>query len=107
MLSTQKIINVVDSVHLDRDLFLTQQLIDYQKEVIVVLNMVDEVEKNNIKIDIEKLKEILGVEVIATSASKGLGIDKLKEAIDKNLFKKGRITPNLEKILESEGKKFS
>lgn len=107
VLSTQKIINVVDSVHLDRDLFLTQQLIDYQKEVIVVLNMVDEVEKNNIKIDIEKLKEILGVEVIATSASKGLGIDKLKEAIDKNLFKKGRITPNLEKILESEGKKFS
>jgi ferrous iron transport protein B len=107
VLNTQKIINVVDSVHLDRDLFLTQQLIDYQKEVIVVLNMIDEVEKNNITIDIDKLKESLGVEVIVTSASKGIGIDKLREAIDKNLFKKGKITPNLEKILESEGKKFS
>lgn len=107
VLNTQKIINVVDSVHLDRDLFLTQQLIDYQKEVIVVLNMVDEVEKNNITIAIDKLKESLGVEVIVTSASKGIGIDKLREAINKNLFKKGKITPNLEKILESEGKKFS
>lgn len=68
--------------------------------------MVDEVEKNNIKIDIEKLKEIFGVEVIVILVSKGFGIDKLKEVIDKNFFKKGRIIFNLEKILEFEGKKF-
>ncbi|WAM32995.1 ferrous iron transport protein B [Caldicellulosiruptor morganii] len=105
VMSTDRIINVVDSVHLDRDLFLTQQLIDYQKEIIVVLNMVDEVEKNSIKIDVEKLKQYLGVEIITTSASRGIGMDKLKEAIDKNLFKKGNSTPNLDKLLESEGKK--
>ncbi|WAM30783.1 ferrous iron transport protein B [Caldicellulosiruptor naganoensis] len=106
VLNTQKIINVIDSVHLDRDLFLTQQLIDYQKEIIVVLNMVDEVKKNDIEIDVEKLKQHLGVEVITTSASKGIGINELKEAIDKNLFKKGNPTPNLDMLLESEGKKL-
>lgn len=59
VLSVDKVINVVDALHLDRDLFLTQQLIDYQKDIIVVLNMFDEVKKNDMKIDIDALKKDL------------------------------------------------
>lgn len=75
------ILNVVDTVHIERDLFLTQQIIDMGKPVIVVLNMMDEVEKQGIKIDINKLSGTLGVPVIPASAIKGIGMDKIKAAI--------------------------
>ncbi|ABP67327.1 small GTP-binding protein [Caldicellulosiruptor saccharolyticus DSM 8903] len=107
VLSVDKVINVVDALHLDRDLFLTQQLIDYQKDIIVVLNMFDEVKKNDMKIDIDALKKTLGVEVIVTSATKAEGIEKLQEAIDKNLFRKGNPTPQLQKLLQEAGMEFS
>ncbi len=69
------ILNVVDSVHLDRDLFLTKQLIDMGKPVIVALNMMDELQKNGITIDVEQLEQLLGVPVIPTAASKGKGME--------------------------------
>lgn len=77
------IINVVDSVHLERDLFLTQQLIDMGKKLVVVLNFMDEARKHNIKIDVEKLSELLGVPVIPTIAVKKEGLNQLLENIDK------------------------
>jgi Fe2+ transport system protein B len=55
-MSADIIINVVDASHLERDLFLTQQLLDMDKKMIVALNMMDEVEKNNISIDIDALE---------------------------------------------------
>lgn len=75
------ILNVVDAVHLERDLFLTQQIIDMGKPVIVALNMMDDVKRNGLKIDIDTLSKELGVEVIPTTAIKGEGLDKVKEAI--------------------------
>jgi ferrous iron transport protein B len=65
------------------DIFLTQQLLDMDKTMIVALNMMDEVEKNNISIDIDALEAELGVPVIPTTAAKNRGLDKVKHAVDK------------------------
>lgn len=75
------ILNVVDAVHLERDLFLTQQIIDMGKPVVVALNMMDDVQRNGLKIDIELLSKKLGVEVIPTTAIKNEGLDKIKDAL--------------------------
>ncbi|RCW49785.1 MULTISPECIES: ferrous iron transport protein B [unclassified Halanaerobium] len=82
IISADIIINVVDASHLERDLFLTQQLIDMDKRVIVALNMMDEAEKNNIEIDIKNLENKLGVPVVPTAAAKDRGLFELKEKID-------------------------
>lgn len=75
------ILNVVDALHIERDLFLTQQIIDMGKPVVVALNMMDEVKKNGIEIDVDKLSQELGVPVIPTVAVKGEGIEEIKEAL--------------------------
>ncbi|MCX8057054.1 MAG: ferrous iron transporter B [Ignavibacteria bacterium] len=77
------ILSVVNALNLERDLFLTLQLIDMGKKVSVILNMMDEVKKQNLKIDTKKLSDLLGVEVYETSALKGEGLDKIEEAIQK------------------------
>lgn len=82
IIESDRILNVVNSLHLERDLFLTLQLIDMGKKVSVLLNFTDQVEKQNIKIDTEKLSEILGVNVYETSAVKETGFDKLNEAVE-------------------------
>jgi len=82
IISADIIINVVDASHLERDLFLTQQLIDMDKRVIVALNMMDEVGKNDIEIDIKALEKDLGVPVVPTAAVKDRGLLELKEKID-------------------------
>jgi len=77
------ILSVVNALNLERDLFLTLQLIDMGKRVSVILNMMDEVKKHNLLIDSNKLSELLGVPVFETSALKGEGLDKIDEAIQK------------------------
>lgn len=86
IMSADIIINVVDASHLERDLFLTQQLIDLNKKMIVALNMMDEVKKNNITIDLDALEKELGVPVIPTTAAKNRGLDQVKSSIDKALY---------------------
>lgn len=81
ILEADVVLNVVDSVHLDRDLFLTKQLIDMGKPVVVALNMMDELQKNGITIDAAKLEELLGVPVIATSATKRTGMQEVLESL--------------------------
>ncbi|WFD08806.1 ferrous iron transport protein B [Tepidibacter hydrothermalis] len=76
------ILNVVDALHLERDLFLTQQLIDTGKPVIVALNMMDDIKRNGIEIDIDKLSKELGVKVIPTSAIKGQGLEDVKNSLN-------------------------
>lgn len=77
------ILNVVDAVHLDRDLFLTKQLIDMGKPMIVALNLMDDVRKNGLIINIKKLEDMLGVPVIPTTAINGEGMNKVLESIYK------------------------
>lgn len=71
------IIDVVDATNLERNLYLTTQLIETGIPVLVALNMIDLVHKNKDKIDIKKLSDSLGCPVIETSAVTKAGLDDL------------------------------
>ncbi len=71
------VINLVDATNLERNLYLTTQIVDLGVPVVVALNMMDLVEKNGDKIDIPALSEQLGCPVVPTSALKGKGLDEL------------------------------
>lgn len=75
------IINVVNSLNLDRDLFLTLQLIEMGKKVSVILNFADEIKKRKIKIDTKKLSQLLGVEIIETTAVDKQGFEQIERII--------------------------
>lgn len=77
------VVNVVDAVHLERDLFLTQQIIDMGIPVIIALNMMDEAEKNGLSINIDRLSSELGVPVIPTTAVSGRGLSELKASLNR------------------------
>lgn len=68
------IINIVDATNIERNLYLTTQLIEIGIPVVIALNMIDVVRKNGDSIDLEKLEKALGCKVIETSALKGEGI---------------------------------
>ncbi len=77
------ILNVVDATNLERNLFLTTQLLELDKKMIVALNMMDEAQKEGICIDHEQLSNILGVPCVKVSAATKSGIGKLvNRAID-------------------------
>lgn len=69
------IINVVSAATLSRDLFLTQQLLDWGRPLLVVVNQLDEAEAAGIHVDLDTLSKLLGVPVVGTVATKGTGID--------------------------------
>lgn len=75
------IVIVVDATNLKRNLLLATQLIDLKFKTVVALNMMDEAESQNIKIDIAGLQETLGVPVIPVDSRHRVGFSKLKEAI--------------------------
>lgn len=75
------VVIVVDSSNLKRHLLLATQVIDLKKPCVMVLNMIDEAEKNNIIIYKEELEKLLGIKVITTNSRKKEGIKELKEAI--------------------------
>ncbi len=77
------VLNVADAVHLERDLFLTVQLIDMGLPVVVALNMMDEAEQHGMSIDVEALAARLGVDVIPTVATSRKGFDEAKEALSR------------------------
>ncbi|HEY3314896.1 MAG TPA: ferrous iron transport protein B, partial [Bacillota bacterium] len=81
IIGADTVVNVVDASHLDRDLFLTLQLIDMGKEVVVALNLVDEAERFGFHLDHERLSALLGVPVIPTVAVTGRGLAELKDAL--------------------------
>ncbi len=74
------VINVVDATNIERNLYLTTQLLEMGANVIVALNMMDEAELKKIKISTEALSEALGVPVISTIAAKKKGIGELIES---------------------------
>ncbi|XZJ40875.1 ferrous iron transport protein B [Clostridium perfringens] len=73
------VINVVDATNLERNLYLTTQLIEMGANVVIALNMIDQAEALNIEIDTNKLSKRLGVPIIKTSALKNRGIEELIE----------------------------
>ncbi len=81
ILSADMVINIVNAVHLERDLFLTQQIIDTGIPVVVALNMLDEAEKRGLSINAELLEQELGVPVVPTVAVKKKGLAELKDKL--------------------------
>ena len=75
------VLNVVDAVHLERDLFLTLQLIDMGKKMIVCLNMMDEAESNGIHINVDELSRRLGVPILPTTAIFKKGFDQIETVL--------------------------
>ncbi|MFB6105120.1 MAG: ferrous iron transport protein B [Halobacteriaceae archaeon] len=81
VLDADVVVNVVDATHLDRDLFLTLQLLDMGIPTVVAVNMMDETAAAGIDIDVEGLEARLGVPVVPTVAVTGDGIDSLNDRI--------------------------
>ena len=75
------IVNIVDASNLDRNLYLTLQLKQFNVPIILVLNMIDVAKYKGIEIDYKCLAEELGVSILPISASKGIGIDELKKLL--------------------------
>ncbi len=75
------VINMIDSSNLERNLFLTTQLIDMDIKVIIALNMYDELLKNKVKFDYQSLGKLMGIPIIPTVSSKGTGITELLHKI--------------------------
>ena len=71
------IINIVDSTNIERNLYLTMQLLETDRPVVVALNMMDELTGNGGSVDINLMEQILGVPVVPISAAKNQGIDEL------------------------------
>lgn len=75
------IVNVVVASNLERNLYLTTELIDMNRSMVIALNMYDELEKSKAVLDFEKLGKMLGVPIVPTKASSGWGIDKLLDTV--------------------------
>ena len=74
------VVDVVDASNLERNLYLTTQIMEMQRPLVIALNMVDVAEKRGIKVNTEKLSELLGVPVVATVGNKGRGLKELRAA---------------------------
>ena len=109
----QAIINLVDATNIERNLYLTTQILEIGIPVVIALNMADLLAKSGDKIDVKKLSEIFGCEVVETSALKGTGlkevVEKAIEAAKKNEWKNpagifsGSVENAIEKVEESVG----
>ncbi|HKL99209.1 MAG TPA: ferrous iron transport protein B, partial [Mobilitalea sp.] len=75
------IINIVDASSLERNLYLTLQLLELGKPVILALNMMDIIEERGMEIDLHRLPEMLGIPVIPVSARKKTGLDILMHTV--------------------------
>ena len=74
------VLNLVDSTNIERNLYLTTQILELGKPVVIALNMIDVLKKSGDKIDTEKLGEALGCKIIETSALKGTGVKEAARA---------------------------
>ena len=81
VLAADRAINVVDATHLDRDLFLTLQLLDMGIPTVVCLNIMDEAAAAGIEVDPDALEAALGVPVVPTVAVNGEGLDEIPERL--------------------------
>lgn len=78
----EAIINIVDATNIERNLYLTMQLLEMNIPMVVALNMMDEVTGNGGTIDVNGMESMLGVPVVPISAAKNEGVDELiKHAI--------------------------
>ena len=79
------VINIIDATNLERNLVLTQQVLEASQNVVVALNMVDVAHQNGVEIDVVALSKKLGVMVVPIVASRGTGVDGLKFHMQESL----------------------
>ena len=79
------ILNIVDGTNLERNLYLTTQLKEFNKPIILAINMVDIAEKKGVIIDYTTLENILDVKVVPISASRKIGIQELKSSLKEDI----------------------
>ncbi len=78
------VVNIIDSTNLERNLYLTLQLLEAGLPVVVALNMCDEAKHRGVSLEVDKLEKILKIPVISTCAITGLGIKLLLERINES-----------------------
>lgn len=83
------VISVIDATNLERNLYMTTQLLEMDVPVVVALNMIDAVAENDQQIDTRELEKALGVKVVSISALRNKGLDELMEAVSKAKERKG------------------
>ncbi|MCI8367047.1 MAG: ferrous iron transporter B [Eggerthellaceae bacterium] len=99
------VVNLVDATNLERNLYLTTQILNLGLPVVIALNMMDLVEKNGDKIDVAKLSKKLGCPIVETTALRGKGLEELMNtaiaAAQKNQLPAGelRFTNDVEEAL--------
>lgn len=79
------IVNIVDATNIERNLYLTLQLMELYIPMVIALNMMDEVRASGNSIDVKRLSDSLGIPVVPISAGKNEGIAELMEAIEKQI----------------------
>lgn len=96
------VLNIVSATSLDRDLFLTKQLIDMGKSLVLVINQMDEAKAIGLEINTDKLSKLLGVPVLTTTAIAGEGMEEVKNSIypiSNSIARKGTVDPVLQSQL--------
>ncbi len=96
------IVAVIDASNLERNLYLVAQMLELQLPVIIALNMVDMAEKSGVLIDVEVLRERLGVPVIPMIATKGVGLIELKQALSQTQLAPPRHRAPMPALFEKE-----
>ena len=97
------VINVIDATNLERNLYMTTQILEMNVPVVVAINMTDALKDLGQNIDYQKLEKALGVPVVAISALRNIGLDELMEKAIKESKKerKGKTVLSFEKIKEA------
>ena len=88
------IIDIVDATNLERNLYLTVQLLELERPMIMALNFMDEVEKNGDHIDVERLSKQLGIPVVPITAKTGEGLDELMHTAHRQMHVGYTIEPD-------------
>ncbi|HEV3202749.1 MAG TPA: ferrous iron transport protein B [Gemmataceae bacterium] len=101
------VVSIVDASNLERNLYLTTQVMELRVPVVVALNMMDVAQKQGLHIDVSRLESQLGLRVVPIQANKGRGLDELKQAIsDAAAFPPPSHSPSFPEPFERETSAF-
>ncbi len=88
------IINIVDATNIERNLYLTAQLLELERPMVIALNFMDEVEKRGDRLDVERISRCLGVPVIPITARSGKNVQKLLEEAHRQMHTGFTVEPD-------------
>lgn len=94
------VVNIIDATNLQRSLYLTYQLLDLNMPLIVVLNMMDDVDRSGVKIDVEQLQSLLGCPVVPMTATKKKGITQFNQALEEIAHHKSKAKPTISTLMD-------